>query len=124
MLDINIILDERYNKVVPKPVNNHPGYDMCYVCAYISNYGPVNQLEKIIKIEKQYDSLLVVKPGQSLTAWAVSARIQLQELLTNQRFSVYYCHCLFAGFGNGRIVNFEYYCPRIHKSQMIIYFNC
>ncbi|RIB20192.1 hypothetical protein C2G38_2179926 [Gigaspora rosea] len=30
MLDITIILDERFNKVVPKPVNNHPGYDIKY----------------------------------------------------------------------------------------------
>ncbi|RGB22433.1 hypothetical protein C1646_776106 [Rhizophagus diaphanus] len=90
-----IILDEQFNKIVPKPINNHPGYDMKYVSAYIS-----------------------------LVAWAVSVRIQLQELLANQRFSVYHQHCLFAGFGNGKMVNSNYYWLRINKSNMAICFDC
>src|SRR5437870_1650844 len=81
-------------------------------------------INKIIKVEKEYDTLSVIKPAQSLIAWAVKARIRLQELLSNQRFSVYHQYCLFAGFGDGRIVNSDYHRPRIHKSQMAICFGC
>ena len=31
---VNIILDKEFNKVVPKPINNRPGYDMRYISAY------------------------------------------------------------------------------------------
>ena len=123
-LSSNIILDEWFNKVVPKPINNRPGYDMKYVSAYIVNYCYGTDLKKIIGIEWEYDTLSVVKPGQSLVAWAVSVRIRLQELLANQRFSVYHRHCLFAGFGNGKMVNSDYHRPRINKSNMAIYFDC
>ena len=36
-----IILDEQFNKIVPKPINNLPEYDMKYVSAYIVNYSLV-----------------------------------------------------------------------------------
>jgi hypothetical protein len=52
------------------------------------NYRYGTDINKIIEIEKQYDALSVVKPGQSQVAWAVSVRIQLQKLLTNQGFSL------------------------------------
>ena len=65
----NIILDEQFNKVVPKPVNNRPGYDMRYISAYIGSYCYRTDINKIIEIEKQYDALSVVKPGQSLATW-------------------------------------------------------
>ncbi|PKY38909.1 hypothetical protein RhiirA4_483845 [Rhizophagus irregularis] len=123
-LSSNIILDEWFNKIVPKPINNRPGYDMKYVSAYIVNYCYGTDLKKIIGIEWEYDTLSVVKPGQSLVAWAVSVRIRLQELLANQRFSVYHRHCLFAGFGNGKMVNSDYHRPRINKSNMAICFDC
>ncbi|PKY58358.1 hypothetical protein RhiirA4_512204 [Rhizophagus irregularis] len=123
-LSSNIILDEWFNKIVPKPINNRPGYDMKYVSAYIVNYCYGTDLKKIIGIEWEYDTLSVVKPGQSLVAWAVSVRIRLQELLANQRFSVYHLHCLFAGFGNGKMVNSDYHRPRINKSNMAICFDC
>src|ERR1041384_5886919 len=119
-----IILDKQFNKIVPKPINNRPGYDMKYVSAYIVNYCYGTDLKKIIGIEWEYDTLSVVKPGQSLVAWAVSARIRLQELLANQRFSVYHRHCLFAGFGNGKMVNSDYHRPGINKSNMTICFDC
>jgi hypothetical protein len=120
----NIILDERFNKVVPKPVNNRPGWDMKYVSAYIRNYSFGTNIEKIIEIEWEYDTLSVVKPGQSLVGWAMNVRIRLQELLTNQRFSLYHRHCLFAGFENGQMVNSIYHRPKIHKSNMAICFDC
>ena len=46
---VNIILDKEFNKVVPKPVNNRPGYDMRYISAYMRNYRCGTDLEKIIK---------------------------------------------------------------------------
>ncbi|UZO09461.1 uncharacterized protein OCT59_029684 [Rhizophagus irregularis] len=97
---------------------------MKYVSAYIVNYCYSTDLKKIIGIEWEYDTLSVVKPGQSLVAWAVSVRIRLQELLANQRFSVYHLHCLFAGFGNGKMVNSDYNRPRINKNNMAICFDC
>ena len=72
---VTIILDEWFNKIVPKPINNRPGYDMKYVNAYIGNYCYGTNINKIIKIEREYDILSVVKPGQSLIAWVVKARI-------------------------------------------------
>ena len=47
-LSSNIILDEWFNKVMPKPINNRPGYDMKYVSAYIVNYCYGTDLKKII----------------------------------------------------------------------------
>ncbi|PKY54885.1 hypothetical protein RhiirA4_473941 [Rhizophagus irregularis] len=95
-MSVNIIIDEQFNKVVPKPINNRPGYDMKYIvnCYYGTD------INKIIEVEKEYDTLSVIKPGQSLIAWAVKAQIRLQELLSNQRFSIYHRYYLFAGFGN------------------------
>ena len=40
------------------------------------------------------------------------------------KFSVYHRLCLFASFGKGKFVNFNYYRPRIHKSHMAICFGC
>ncbi|CAI2201159.1 4153_t:CDS:1, partial [Funneliformis geosporum] len=54
--------------------------------AFVMNYYYGTDINKINEIEKQYDTLSVVKPGQSLVGWAMSVRIRLQELLTNQRF--------------------------------------
>ena len=48
---VNIILDKEFNKVVPKPVNNRPGYDMRYISTYMRNYECGTDLEKIIKME-------------------------------------------------------------------------
>ncbi|UZO00903.1 uncharacterized protein OCT59_012017 [Rhizophagus irregularis] len=67
---------------------------MKYVSAYIVNYCYGTVFKKIIKIEWKYNTLSVVKPDQSLVAWAVSVRIRLQELLANQRFRVTDIACL------------------------------
>ena len=37
-LSSNIILDEYFNKVMPKPINNRSEYDIKYVSVYIVNY--------------------------------------------------------------------------------------
>jgi len=55
---IDTILDKDYNKIVSKPVNNHPGFDINYLRqrhgAYIINYNSyyANQFEKVLKVEK------------------------------------------------------------------------
>ena len=33
-MSVNIIIDEQFNKVVPKPINNHPEYNMKYIVNY------------------------------------------------------------------------------------------
>ena len=48
---IKIILDNIYNKTVPRPINLHPRYNMEYVFNYrlqTDNY----RYEKVVKIEK------------------------------------------------------------------------
>ncbi|PKY23948.1 hypothetical protein RhiirB3_438334 [Rhizophagus irregularis] len=41
-LSSNIILDEWFNKIMSKPINNRPGYDMKYVSAYIPRINKSN----------------------------------------------------------------------------------
>ncbi len=77
MTNIDIILDESFNKIVPKPVNNHSGWDMKYVSVYMRNYCFDTKIEKIIEIEWEYDTLSVVKSGQSLVGWVINVRIRL-----------------------------------------------
>ena len=51
---IDTILDKDYNKIVPKPVNNRPGFDINYLRAYVINYNSyyANQFKKVLKVEK------------------------------------------------------------------------
>ena len=61
---IKIILDNIYNKAVPKPINLRPGYDM----EHVFNYRPQTdnyQYEKVVKIEKQYDYLSIIRPHET-----------------------------------------------------------
>ncbi|PKY59989.1 hypothetical protein RhiirA4_483192 [Rhizophagus irregularis] len=59
-LAFNIILNKQFNKVVPKSINNRPGYDMKYVSAYIVNYCYGTDLKKIIGIEWDPESIRVI----------------------------------------------------------------
>ena len=58
-----IIIDEIYNKSVPKPVNFRPGYDLDYVIKDLAqaNCYNYNRVENICKIEKKYDDLAIIK---------------------------------------------------------------
>ncbi len=61
---VKIIIDRVYNKTVPKPINLHPGYDMKHVfnCRpQTDNYW----YEKVVKIEKQYDYLSIIRPHET-----------------------------------------------------------
>jgi hypothetical protein len=93
-------------------VNSRPGYDMNCVRTHlydISNARVVaipgcgyreieNWMHEMIETEKEFDRLSIVKPGQTLTSWAINVRIPLQELWAKKRkLSVYHIFCLFAG---------------------------
>ncbi|CAB5341984.1 unnamed protein product [Rhizophagus irregularis] len=60
-LAFNIILDEQFNKIISKPINNHPEYDMKYVSVYIVNYCYDTNFKKIIRIEWKYDTCMGLK---------------------------------------------------------------
>src|SRR5436190_8948120 len=129
---VKIILDNIYNKTVPRPINLRPGYDMKHVFKYrpqTDNY----RYEKVVEIEKQYDYLSIIRPHETSQQWANRVRGSLQELLSKQEYSLYHVYCLFASFGqvksttyyvNGDLYGtfFEYRRPSVHKSQMAICF--
>ncbi|POG76524.1 hypothetical protein GLOIN_2v1768910 [Rhizophagus irregularis DAOM 181602=DAOM 197198] len=72
---------------LPRTVNNRPGYDM-------------DCKNEITETEKEFDKLSIVKPGQTLTSWAINMRIPLQELWAKKKkLNVYHRFCLFAGSG-------------------------
>ena len=131
---VKIILDNIYNKTVPKPINLRPRYDM----EHVFNYRPQTdnyRYEKVVEIEKQYDYLSIIRLHETPQQWANRVRGSLQELLSKQGYSLYHVYCLFASFGqvksityyiNGDLYStpFEYHRPSVHKSQMAICFKC
>jgi len=131
---VKIILDNIYNKSVPKPINLRPGYDM----EHVFNYRPQTdnyRYEKVVKIEKQYDYLSIIRPHETPQQWAFRVKDALQELHSRREYSVYHVFCLFASFGqvkstthyvNGELYGtpFDYRRPSVHKSQMAICFKC
>ena len=83
---VKIILDSVYNKYVPKPINLRPGYDM----EHVSNrhyYTDDNRFEKVVKIEKQYDYLSIIRPHETPQQWAFRVKDALQELLSRREYS-------------------------------------
>ncbi|GES80243.1 hypothetical protein GLOIN_2v1770221 [Rhizophagus clarus] len=97
---IDIILDKDFNKIVPKPVNNHPVFDIEYLRACVINYNIyyANQFEKVFEVEKRYDNLSAIRSHETSQQWLF----------------VY----------GGREVAIGYYRPIIHNSKMAICFNC
>src|SRR2546423_12460413 len=91
---VKIIIDRVYNKIVPKPINLRPGYDMEHVfnsCPQTDNY----RYEKVVEIEKQYDYLSIIRPHETPQQWANRVRGSLQELLSKREYSLYHVYCLF-----------------------------
>src|SRR6185436_13495119 len=125
-LNISIIIDKKAKS--QKLINNRPGYDMRYVNSYILNYCGINDLQRffdeLFETERQYDILSVIRPFETLKQWAIRVRIPLQELVSEKKRSVYHVHCLFGGFGNSKLVNHDYYRPRIHKPNVAICLDC
>ena len=62
----SIIIDEVFNKTVPKPINLRPGYDMRYINANARNYRCAFNLKKIIETEKHYDNLSIIRLRETL----------------------------------------------------------
>ncbi|CAG8777113.1 19635_t:CDS:2 [Cetraspora pellucida] len=57
--------------------------------------------EKVVKIEKEYDYLSIIRPHETPQQWANCVRGPLQELLSKREYNVYHVFCLFASFGEG-----------------------
>src|SRR5436190_20425918 len=131
---VKIILDNIYNKTVPRPINLRPGYDMEHVFKYRPQTDEY-RYEKVVEIEKQYDHLSIIRPHETPQQWANRVRGPLQELLSKREYSLYHVFCLFGSFGqvkstthyvNGELYGtpFDYRRPSVHKSQMAICFKC
>jgi hypothetical protein len=93
-----IIIDKIYNKTVPKPINLRPGYDMKHV---FNSYPQTDnyRYKKVVKIEKQYNHLSIIRPCETPQQWANCVRGSLQDLLSKREYSLYHVYCLFASFG-------------------------
>ena len=125
-LNIPIIIDKKAK--LQKPINNRPGYDMKYIKSYIYKYFGINDyqqfFDKLFEIERQYDTLSVIRPNETPQQWAIRVRIPLQELVSEKKRSVYHIHYLYGGFGNSKLVNHDYYRPRIYETHMAICLDC
>uniref|UniRef100_U9SNP0 Uncharacterized protein n=1 Tax=Rhizophagus irregularis (strain DAOM 181602 / DAOM 197198 / MUCL 43194) TaxID=747089 RepID=U9SNP0_RHIID len=73
---VKIIIDRVYNKIVPKPINLRPGYDMEHVFN-----GPQTdeyRYEKVVEIEKQYDYLSIIRPHETPQQWLIVWKVLLE----------------------------------------------
>ena len=131
---IDIILDNDYNKIVSKPTNLRPGYDIEYIR---NRYGFLypGQFEKMVEVEKIYDNLSIISSYKTPQQWAIRVKDTLQALITEGHRSYYHVFCLFGSSGQGvtkiyyngyegREVAIGYHRPNIHNSKMAICFNC
>ena len=111
-----------------KLINNRPGYDMKYVINYVYNYCGINDyqqfFDELFETERKYDTLSVIRPNETPQQWAIRVRVPLQELVSEKKWSVYHVCCLYASFGKGKLVDYDYYRPKIHKTRMAICLNC
>ncbi|RHZ45688.1 hypothetical protein Glove_661g57 [Diversispora epigaea] len=115
-------------RTLPKPFNIHPGFDMKYVNSYIQNYFGINDHQRFFDTlfdnERLFDTLSTIKQNKTPVQWGIRVRVPLQNLLNAGKFSVYHRYALFESFGQGKLINFDYRRPRIHKSHMAICFGC
>jgi hypothetical protein len=131
---IDIILDEVYNKSVPKPINLRPGYDIEYIR---NRYGFLypGQFEKMVEVERIYDNLSIISSYETPQQWAIRVKDTLQALITEGHRSYYHVFCLFGSSGQGvtktyyddyegREVAIGYHRPNIHNCKMAICFDC
>ncbi|GES81392.1 hypothetical protein GLOIN_2v986619 [Rhizophagus clarus] len=95
---IDIILDEVYNKSVPKPINLRPGYDIEYIR---NRYGFLypGQFEKMVEVERIYDNLSIISSYETSQQWAIRVKDTLQALITEGHRSYYHVFCLFGSSG-------------------------
>ncbi|CAG8583197.1 7534_t:CDS:2, partial [Dentiscutata heterogama] len=129
--------DEVFNKLVSKPINLHPEYDLEYVKKYYVKCGSYNynHVENMYKLEKRYDDLAIIRPCETPQQWVIRIKDDLKELLSRERHSIFYTHCLFSLFEQGsirmylknhrlKIEHISYRRPKVHKSQIAICFKC
>ncbi|RHZ83490.1 hypothetical protein Glove_92g20 [Diversispora epigaea] len=98
MVIIPIIIDKKVKS--QKLINNRPEYDMKYAESYIYKYCDINDYRRFF------------------------VRVSLQELVSKKKRSLYHVHCLYGGFENSKLVNHDYYRPRIHKANVVICLDC
>jgi hypothetical protein len=131
---IDIILEEDFNKSVPKPTNLRPGYDIEYVRNRYHFPYP-GQFEKMVEVEKIYDNLSIINLNETPYQWAIRVKGTLQTLINEGYRSYYHVFCLFGSFGQGvtktcydnyegREVAIGYHRPNIHNNKMAICFDC
>ncbi|RHZ82013.1 hypothetical protein Glove_115g105 [Diversispora epigaea] len=121
--DINTIISKK-DRMLIKPFNLRPGYDMKYVIQYLNLYAGNMDFNKIFNNERLFDNLSIIKQNETILQWSLRVRVPLQDLLNNKKYSFYHRYCLFLSYGKGKFNNFDYYRARIHKSHMAICFSC
>ncbi|RGB23967.1 hypothetical protein C1646_676724 [Rhizophagus diaphanus] len=97
---IDIILDEVFNKSVPKPINLRPEYDIEYIR---NSYGFLypGQFKKMVEVERIYDNLSIISSYETPQQWATHVKDALQALITEGHRSYYHVFCLFGSSGQG-----------------------
>jgi hypothetical protein len=134
-MSITIILDKIYNKSVPKPTSLRPGYDIEYSKAYCHDIYSIDQIEKMVEMEKLYDNLSIIRSYETSQEWVIRVKATMQTLIAKGYRSFYHVFCLFRSFGQGvtntcynnwtgRELPISYHRPSVHKSQMAICFKC
>ncbi|CAG8578277.1 1713_t:CDS:1 [Ambispora leptoticha] len=134
---VPLIIDTKFNKSSTKPESIRPGYDLKYVMDHLVKYGSYNyhRIENMCKMEKQYDDLSIINPGETPQQWAIHVKDEVQKLRSRGVYSIYHTQCLFASSGQGTIktfyINHEEYMnhisyrrPQIHKSNVALCFEC
>ncbi|CAG8646191.1 8815_t:CDS:1, partial [Diversispora eburnea] len=96
--------------------------------SYIYNYYGINDYQRffdeLFETERQYDTLSVIRSNETSQQWVIRIRVPLQELISKKKRNVYHVHCLFGVFENSKLVNHDYYRPRIHKANVVICLDC
>ena len=120
-----MIIDKKQWRL-PKPISNRPEYDMEYYRTYLGNDCSGTDVRKFLANEKIYDRLSIMRKGEFPVQWKLRVKSTLQYLLSRNEYSIYHSFCLFAGFGEGKFDEsyHSYYRPKIHKNNMAICFRC
>ncbi len=71
--NINMIIDKKEWRL-PKPISNHPGYDMEYYRTYLENYCGNMDFKKFLANEKIYDRLLIMRKRESPVQWELQVK--------------------------------------------------
>ncbi|GES87134.1 hypothetical protein GLOIN_2v1770221 [Rhizophagus clarus] len=97
---IGIIINKYYNKIMSKPINLHPGYDIEYT-RNTYQFSFSDKFKKMIEVEKIYDNLSIIS-------------LSSEQGITKTYYSIY----------EGRELVIDYHRPNIHNSKIAICFDC